>query len=1002
MALYHFTLKTDKRPGGNGSRVAAISHVEYINREGAFAKIDEKDASMMSNLITTETKKDALNGKRAILYMSTFGNITNTEDGLLIENQPTLDTLTIALMVAHETMHAPLTLKGSDYFKRKCVMAAAIADLPISFSDKQLQDRLDWKRKDLDDEQRRYQTDGGRIIYKTPDSVPKSNALGISRTILKAPTTGTLPSLHELSERRLAPDGQSQPNVLVQAHDDDELVNTGTTSAPPVRRDFSRGRRGRADLTAKAIIRNIEKNMDAVYAESHVEYINREKAFAQKGGCVYTAHRLPAWADDSPNKFFKAADRYSPKDARRYQEIEFSLQNELTLEQNLEIINEFIKTNMPDHYYAYAVHDKIGTMSDGSHNLHVHLMFSPRIIDDIEKKRERQVSKYFKYPLRKNAKDQSEKNRRNAGAPMDRRFSDPAFVREMRKSYQDITNATLKKYGRNARIDHRSLKAQKMEAEANGDVFLAKLLDRIPEEHISRYGMLDEKNPDVTAIKNYRQKKKEYQDLLFSYLSIEREKEEQEEYESSKKLREQIKKILSSNEFLDSDNDATSYIGELRIEFLSALKHYDSLKSQYETKEELLERAKIEYMTPEEREQYQSYKETLEEMDHWMTFSENLQKPETNDEGELAAYEQLLPALAEKLQTLDERRIAQKTQVDEINLRLEQTDIKKQIQLIVARSMRENRHEWESLKQAEQNLEVSAKSLEQALFQSEQTETGLREYHTRELYQIIRRRFYGYRKEVERLKKQVSLAKKNVISMDRATKMAEDVYTKGAFKKLREELRKLKKQEGYLENDKKKLQEAIAQNGLLDEYVVAQTNIAKRETELSAARMNLEKTQQQLQSRIETPKAQDAIQSIALGIMRKNSGYAKRYESLKEHLVKATEKMTGAQNEMNALKEALTKDKANKNVYRVDKKALRASGGPPPSAGGSPSSAGTSRSGQVDEPSAIAQALLKAGNFATFVARATNGDDDNGLKNWKLMSEIEKIEEEEKRLYNNI
>ena len=32
MAMYHFRIKSDKKP--NGTKVSAVKHVEYINREG--------------------------------------------------------------------------------------------------------------------------------------------------------------------------------------------------------------------------------------------------------------------------------------------------------------------------------------------------------------------------------------------------------------------------------------------------------------------------------------------------------------------------------------------------------------------------------------------------------------------------------------------------------------------------------------------------------------------------------------------------------------------------------------------------------------------------------------------------------------------------------------------------------------------------------------------------------------------------------------------------------
>jgi len=35
LAMYHFRIKSDKKP--NGTKISAVKHVEYINREGTFA-----------------------------------------------------------------------------------------------------------------------------------------------------------------------------------------------------------------------------------------------------------------------------------------------------------------------------------------------------------------------------------------------------------------------------------------------------------------------------------------------------------------------------------------------------------------------------------------------------------------------------------------------------------------------------------------------------------------------------------------------------------------------------------------------------------------------------------------------------------------------------------------------------------------------------------------------------------------------------------------------------
>jgi hypothetical protein len=45
-------------------------------------------------------------------------------------------------------------------------------------------------------------------------------------------------------------------------------------------------------------------------------------------------------------KFFEAANRYEDRGNRRFKELEMSLPNELTLEQNLEIVKCFISKHL--------------------------------------------------------------------------------------------------------------------------------------------------------------------------------------------------------------------------------------------------------------------------------------------------------------------------------------------------------------------------------------------------------------------------------------------------------------------------------------------------------------------------------------------------------------------------------------------------------------------------------------------------------------------------------
>ena len=739
MALYHFTVKNDKHPGTK-KQIKAALHTDYINREGKYKNEDERQPQHRDNVISSAQKANAVGEKTLLLYSSSYGKIINTEKGLALTEDPSYDTIAVALMIAKRTMKEPLTVNGSTVFRAKCIHAALLADLPVTFEDTAMQSILDKKRKEKNDEQERFRKQGGRVIIRK--NIPKPDPDEDQRADAKTPSIRTIPTMRQLPKRHVVRTRPEDAALSLSGTPDDQLGHLGAERTPPVRWDLSYGRRRYAERTARRILESFERHKDTIGAQHHVEYINREKAFFERGDCVHKQHRLPAWAKDSPTVFFRAADRYSPKNAARYKEIEFALQNELTLEQNIEIVNRFIEANLPDHYYTLAIHDKIGAMSDGSHNLHVHIVFST--------------------------------------------------VLHLRASYEEITNSVLEKYGHRARIDHRSLKAQEQEARMNGDVLLANLLHRIPEEHVGN-GVLREAIPEIQRIKKYRTLKKEYRDLLFAAERTAHSIEEDAQNEKNEHLKKSIQTIITSHEFTESEHDSASHISKLRSNFIEAVHAYEHLERMLIPTDNAHESAKIEYMTPEEKEIYKAYKKTLADIRHWTEFKENLSEPKNGTPKELAAYRQLLPALDDKIVNLTYEQHLLQDKIDAIEIRLKNTDIQKQIQLITHDMLLANTQIRKNLAKAAQNINITMRALAQGLFAKAHMENRQDIYTTRQLYTIVRKRFYGYKKEMERLQSQLETAKKKVLSMDRALQMGANVYTKGGLKKLREAHRTWKK-----------------------------------------------------------------------------------------------------------------------------------------------------------------------------------------------------------------
>ena len=93
-------------------------------------------------------------------------------------------------------------------------------------------------------------------------------------------------------------------DVLLQNAESGKLDSLAKNSYSNVRWDFSQHFLNLAKETTQEILQNIETKLNNVYAESHVEYINREKAFENRGGCIFHFHHLPKWAKDDPKKFF--------------------------------------------------------------------------------------------------------------------------------------------------------------------------------------------------------------------------------------------------------------------------------------------------------------------------------------------------------------------------------------------------------------------------------------------------------------------------------------------------------------------------------------------------------------------------------------------------------------------------------------------------------------------------------------------------------------------------
>ncbi|WP_196485553.1 MobA/MobL family protein [Burkholderia cepacia] len=164
------------------------------------------------------------------------------------------------------------------------------------------------------------------------------------------------------------------------------------------------------------------------------------------------AGNMPAWAEHDPQQFWLAADANERANGTTYREMEIALPRELTPEQRVDLVREFVRQEIGDHHaYQWAIHSP--TAADGKEQPHVHLMFSERQRDGIE----RDPDQYFK---RYNAKVPEKGGARKGYGPHagqtlthGERADD---LKALRGRWQETANVHLHRAGHDARIDMRS------------------------------------------------------------------------------------------------------------------------------------------------------------------------------------------------------------------------------------------------------------------------------------------------------------------------------------------------------------------------------------------------------------------------------------------------------------------------------------------------------------------------------------------------------------------
>jgi hypothetical protein len=189
-------------------------------------------------------------------------------------------------------------------------------------------------------------------------------------------------------------------------------------------------------------------------ALEHAQYIDRDGRFTEEryGEVAARGHaNMPAWAREDTAEFWRASDEFERANGNTYREYELALPRELARGAQVALVQRFAEQELGTmRPYQWAIH--VCTASDGKEQPHVHLMFSDRQHDGIE----RGPEQFFK---RYNAKNPERGGARKMSYGADKEEAARTYE-GIRERWAKVQNLALEHAGVEARVDHRSLAAQ--------------------------------------------------------------------------------------------------------------------------------------------------------------------------------------------------------------------------------------------------------------------------------------------------------------------------------------------------------------------------------------------------------------------------------------------------------------------------------------------------------------------------------------------------------------
>lgn len=300
------------------------------------------------------------------------------------------------------------------------------------------------------------------------------------------------------------------------------------------------------------------------YCLRHTNYILREGKYSKevsgREDLVYKeAGNLPMWAN-SPQEFWKAAGTYERTNGVAYFELEIALPNELSDEENIKIVQEYVKHVIGNKPYTFAIHNKPASLNEDIKQPHAHIMFSERVAEkNIEYTKEQFFKRYnSRHPER-------------GGAKKDTRFTamcGKENIKKVRKELEEIINKSYEKNGLDVRVSSTTLQNLYNDAVAKNDQNLANYYNRAPEKHLGPE-VVQKIKRETKNLKTTEEKKEYYikfaSDYALDMFYARQCKETAAEIMQLNKEREELHKKINELEKIQEQINKTKELAETPV-----------------------------------------------------------------------------------------------------------------------------------------------------------------------------------------------------------------------------------------------------------------------------------------------------------------------------------------------------------------------------------------------------------------------------------------------------